>query len=78
MLKLHPIFLKKNGRKEFVILPYEEFKAIQELLEDFEDIVLLEQARDRNAGAPGYSSEEVRRRFTLRKSSRSRLSTRQK
>ena len=31
MIMLHPEFLKKEGRKEFVVLPYEEFVALQEL-----------------------------------------------
>ncbi len=28
MLKLHPEILKKNGKNEFVVLPYEEFLAL--------------------------------------------------
>ena len=34
MLELHPEFLIKNGKKEFVILTYEEFIEIQTMLED--------------------------------------------
>jgi hypothetical protein len=34
MIQLHPEFLKKNGKREFVVLPYDEFVAVQELLED--------------------------------------------
>ena len=34
MIELHPEILEKNGKKEFVILTYEEFVAIQEALED--------------------------------------------
>ncbi len=33
MIELHPEFLTKNGKKEFAVLPYEEFMKIQELLE---------------------------------------------
>ena len=33
MLELHPEFLIKNGKKEFVILTYEEFIEIQTMLE---------------------------------------------
>ena len=40
MLKLHPEILVKNGKKEFVVLPYEEFLAMQERLADAEDLVL--------------------------------------
>ncbi|MGA9377737.1 MAG: type II toxin-antitoxin system prevent-host-death family antitoxin, partial [Phormidium sp.] len=37
MIQLHPEYLSKNGKKVFVVLPYEEFQALQELLEDLED-----------------------------------------
>jgi hypothetical protein len=33
MIQLHPQFLPKDGRTEYVVLPYEEFLALQELLE---------------------------------------------
>ncbi len=29
MIKLHPEFLTKNGKKEFAVLSYEEFLKIQ-------------------------------------------------
>jgi hypothetical protein len=65
MLELHPNVLRKNGKKEFVVLPYEEFTALQELLEDVEDVILLQEAREQNAGEPGLSIEEVRKRLGL-------------
>ena len=34
MLTLHPEILVKNGEKQFVVLPYEEFVAVQERLGD--------------------------------------------
>ena len=34
MIELHPEILEKDGKKQFVILPYEEFAAIQEALAD--------------------------------------------
>lgn len=34
MIELHPEFLTKNGKKEFAVLPYEEFLKVQELLEE--------------------------------------------
>lgn len=33
-IELHPEYLSKNGKKEFVILLDEEFQALQKLLED--------------------------------------------
>ena len=46
MIKLHPEILKKNGKKEFVVLPYEEFTALQELLDDYEDLLDLRAAKN--------------------------------
>jgi len=45
MLKLHPEILVKNGKKEFVILTYEEFLAVQERLADAEDLMDLRKAK---------------------------------
>ena len=28
-IELHPEYLTKNGKKEFVVVPYEEFQALQ-------------------------------------------------
>ena len=44
MIDLHPEILSKNGKREFVVLPYEEFVALQEELEELEDIRQLEEA----------------------------------
>jgi PHD/YefM family antitoxin component YafN of YafNO toxin-antitoxin module len=45
MIQLNPEFLKKNGKPEFVVLPYEEFLLLQELLDDLEDLQDLRQAK---------------------------------
>ena len=37
MIHLHPEFLTKNGKKEFAVLPYEEFVKLQELLHKLEE-----------------------------------------
>jgi len=42
---LHPEILSKNGQKQFAILPYEEFVALQERLADAEDLFELRQAK---------------------------------
>ena len=41
MIQLHPEFLTKDGKKEFAVLPYEEFVALQELLADAADVLDL-------------------------------------
>lgn len=64
MMEFHPEFLKKDGN-EFVVLPYEEFVTIQELLEDAEDLLSLEQAKKEDHGKPGVSLDEMMKRFGL-------------
>ena len=52
MIKLHPEILKKKGKKEFVVIPYEEFVRLQEALEDAEDLKDLRTAKTKEARAP--------------------------
>lgn len=61
--KLHPEILTKNGRKEFAVLPYEEFLALQEWLEDLEDLVDLRAAKESEHETPTVPLAEVERRF---------------
>jgi hypothetical protein len=73
MIKLHPQILKKNGQGEFVILSFKEFQAIQEMLEDADDLLALRQAREEDdPSAPGYTLEQVRVRLGLTKRRKAR------
>lgn len=65
MIELHPEFLSKNGKKEFVILAYEEFIALQELLEDVENLLDLRQAKREEVSLPSVSLEAVKQRLGL-------------
>ena len=65
MIELHPEILKKNGRNEFVVLPYEEFEAIRALLEDAEDVLALRKAKAEEGDAPTLGLDEVRRELGL-------------
>jgi len=65
MLELHPDILVKNGKKEFAVLPYEEFVALQELLEDAEDLLTLRAAKRAEQDAPTTSFEQVKRELEL-------------
>lgn len=60
MLELHPEFLIKNGKKEFVILTYEEFIEIQTMLEDLEDLQDLRQAKNEQINESSFPLEEVK------------------
>ncbi len=71
-LELHPEFLKKNGRKEFVVLPYREFVQLQDELEDLADIRALDEARTKESHRPGIPLSEVRTRLNAKFSKQKR------
>jgi hypothetical protein len=63
MIQLHPNILRKDGKEEFVVLPYTEFVAIQEMLEDVEDLLELQAAKQAEADAPLLSYDDVKQRY---------------
>ena len=64
-ITLHPEILSKNGKKEFVVLPYEEFLALQELLDDVEDLLDLRTAKREDDGKPTVSLADVKKELGL-------------
>jgi len=62
---MRPIILEKNGKKEFVILSYEEFLKLKEIVEDYEDLKVLREAKKEEKDKPGYSLEEVKKILNL-------------
>ena len=65
MIQLHPEFITKNGKKEFAVIPYEEFEALQELIADIEDLMDLRTAKEEDANKPSVSLAEVKRMLGL-------------
>ena len=65
MLELHPNILEKEGRKEFVVLPYEEFLALQQILTDAQDLMDLREAKDAEQDAPSMTFNEVKQQLGL-------------
>jgi hypothetical protein len=61
MIQLNPEFLKKDGKPEFVVLSYEEFLLIEELLADLEDLQDLRQAKLDEKDQPPVSLAEVKK-----------------
>jgi len=51
--------IKKNGKKEFVILPYMEFLQMQQTIEDYEDLVDLRKAKAETANEPSIPYNEI-------------------
>jgi len=63
MVRLHPNILEKDGKRAFVVLPYEEFLQIQEELEDYEDLKELRAAKAKEADAPTTSLSKARKQL---------------
>ena len=66
MLKLHAEILVKDGKKEFAVLPYEEFLALQERLADAEDLLELRKAKRAEGSKRSMSLAKVKRELGLR------------
>jgi hypothetical protein len=62
----HTEYFEKNG-ESFVVLPADEFKKMQELLEDAEDILDLEQAISEEQHIEGFSLEEAKKKLGIDK-----------
>ena len=58
-MTIHPQIIEKDGRKEFVILPYEEFLRIQEELEDYHDLLKLRQEKASSSAEPTKRLDQV-------------------
>ena len=65
-LKLHPEILIKDGQKQFAVLPYEEFLAIQERLADADDLLELRKAKRAEGRKRSVALAEVKRQLGLR------------
>jgi len=63
MLTLHPDILVKNGKKQFAVLPYEEFVALQERLADAEDLLELRKAKRAEGRSRSISLVDVKRQL---------------
>ncbi len=62
---MHPNILERNGKKAFVVLPYEEFFLIEEELDDYEDLKELRAAKIEEADAPTIPLSEARKELGL-------------
>jgi hypothetical protein len=66
MLKLHPEIVKKNGKKQFVVLPYQEFLALQERLADAADLVDLRKAKRAEGKKHSIPLADAKRKLGMR------------
>ena len=66
-IELHPEFLTAGGKKQFAVIPYVEFIALQDWIEDMKDLHDLRLVLKRlHAGSPRWTADTIRRsRATL-------------
>lgn len=59
MAALNAQIIKRDGKKEYAVLPYEEFIKIQEELADYEDLRALREAKAIEGSAPTIGLAEL-------------------
>ncbi len=62
---LHPESFNRDG-KHFVLLPLDEFRAVAEMIEDYQDLTDLRNARAADDDSPGVPLEDVLKRYGIK------------
>ena len=57
--------IKKNGKKEYVVLPYKEFIRVQEELDDYQNLRCLREAKEAEQYAPTVRIEEIKKHLKI-------------
>ncbi|HUW62856.1 MAG TPA: type II toxin-antitoxin system Phd/YefM family antitoxin [Candidatus Bathyarchaeia archaeon] len=60
MIELHPNYIEKDGRTEFVVLTIEEFQFLRDHIEDMEDLLDLRNAKAEEADAPTVTLDQAK------------------
>ena len=63
MVTLHAQIINKDGKKEYVVLPYDEFLKLQEQLQDYEDLRCLRQAKEVERDALTIGIDEMKKKI---------------
>lgn len=58
-MSIHPQIIEKEGRKECVVLPYDEFVALQDKLEDYQDLKTHRQEKAEASHLPTKSLDQI-------------------
>lgn len=66
MMTLHAEILVKNGKKQFAVLPYEEFVLLKERMEDMEDLLQLRKAKKAEGRKRSVSLASAKRQLNLK------------
>ena len=65
MPQLHPQFITEGEATRFVVLPFNEWELLRELLEDARDLRELREAKEEDDDAPALSLDEVRAQLEI-------------
>ncbi|HOP46261.1 MAG TPA: hypothetical protein PK874_01250 [Desulfobacteraceae bacterium] len=61
MISINSQILEKNGRKEFAVLPYEDFLKLQEELACYDDLRIVRDAKKEEQAVPSVSLNETKK-----------------
>jgi len=61
MIEIHPSFIERDGRTEFVVLPIEEYRSLRDHLEEMEDLLDLRTAKIEEGAADTIPLETLKR-----------------
>jgi len=64
-MEFHPQIIQKNGKNEFVVIPYEEFIVLRSKIEDYEDLKDLREAKSTAEKQPGLTLKETAKELGL-------------
>lgn len=65
MLTLHPKIISEDDDQKFVVLPYNEWLIVQEMLEDAQDLADLRAAKAEDTDEPNIPFAEVKRQLNI-------------
>lgn len=63
MVTLHAQIINKDGKKEYVVLPYDEFLRLQEELQDYEDLRCLREAKEAERDELTIGMDELKKKI---------------
>ena len=66
MVTLNAQIIKKEGKKEYAVIIYEEFLKIQEELNNYDDLRFLRKAKTAEKNAPTLGIDELKNRIARR------------
>ena len=72
MVTINAQIIKKGSKKEFVVIPYDEFLKVQEELQNYEDLRCLREAKEAEKDASPIGIEELREKISGRTNRSSR------